>query len=210
MGNFNDILMEQLANDGNGNYAYVDTLSEARRVFVENLTGTLQVIAKDSKVQVDFDPEVVRSYRLLGYENRNVRDEDFRNDEVDAGEVGADHSVTALYEVKFHEGAEGRAATVFIRYEDPDTGEVSEVSQDFHTNDFASDFEDTSPRFQLATVVAEYAEILRKSIWAENSSLEDVLERAGDVQRMLPDDTSVAEFVELVSRASDISGSRED
>ena len=87
MGNFNDVLMEQLANDGDGNYAYVDTLNEARRVFVENLTGTLQVIAKDAKVQVEFNPDVVSRYRLLGYENRRVADDDFRNDQVDAGEV---------------------------------------------------------------------------------------------------------------------------
>ena len=77
MGNYNDILMEQLANDGNGAYAYVDTLKEAERIFVENLTGTLQVIALDSKVQVDFNPGVVSRYRLLGYENRRVDDEDF-------------------------------------------------------------------------------------------------------------------------------------
>ena len=77
LGNYNDVLMEQLADKGNGNYAYVDTLDEARRIFVENLTGTLQVIAKDSKIQVDFDPEVVSRYRLLGYENRDVADEDF-------------------------------------------------------------------------------------------------------------------------------------
>ena len=85
MGNFNDLLMEQLANNGNGTYHYVDTLAEARRLFVENLAGTLQFIARDAKIQVEFDEESVRSYRLLGYENRDVADEDFRNDAVDAG-----------------------------------------------------------------------------------------------------------------------------
>ena len=89
MGNYNDVLMEQLANDGNGSYHYVDDISEAQRIFVENLTGTLQTIAKDAKVQVDFNPEVVSRYRLLGYENRRVDDQDFRDDTVDAGEVGA-------------------------------------------------------------------------------------------------------------------------
>ena len=101
MGNYNDVLLEQLADKGNGNYAYVDTLEQAHRVFVENLTGMLQVIAKDAKVQVDFNPAVVSRYRLIGYENRDVADQDFRNDTVDAGEVGAGHNVTALYEVKF-------------------------------------------------------------------------------------------------------------
>ena len=95
MGNYNDILMEQLANDGDGAYYYVDTLSEARRIFVDELTGTLQYIAKDAKVQVDFNPDTVSRYRLLGYENRDVADEDFRDDTVDAGEVGSGHSVTA-------------------------------------------------------------------------------------------------------------------
>jgi secreted protein with Ig-like and vWFA domain len=100
MGNFNDVLMEQLADDGNGNYFYVDDLPEARRIFVNNLTSTLQVIAYDAKVQVDFNPDVVRTYRLIGYENRDIADEDFRQDTVDAGEVGAGHSVTALYEIE--------------------------------------------------------------------------------------------------------------
>ncbi len=100
MGNFNDVLMEQLANNGNGSYAYVDNLNEAQRIFVENLTGTLQIIAKDAKVQVEFNPQNVSRYRLLGYENRSLADEDFRKDDVDAGEIGSGHSVTALYEIK--------------------------------------------------------------------------------------------------------------
>ena len=122
MGNYNDVLMERLANDGDGNYAYVDTLSQARRVFVENLTGMLQVIAKDAKVQVDFDPNVVSRYRLLGYENRRIADRDFRNDTVDAGEVGAGHTVTALYEIKFQEGVQGRIATVSFGMKTPTRG----------------------------------------------------------------------------------------
>ncbi len=108
MGNYNDVLMEQLANQGDGFYAYVDTINEARRLFVNNLTGTLETIAKDAKVQVDFNPEVVARYRLLGFENRAIADEDFRDDSVDAGEIGAGHSVTALYEIKRHPDAEGR------------------------------------------------------------------------------------------------------
>ena len=111
MGNYNDVLMEQLADQGDGNYHYVDTLDEARRVFVENLTGTLQTVAKDAKVQVEFDPaDGRRASASLGYENRDVADRDFRNDTVDAGEIGAGHTVTALYEVRLREGASaGRA-----------------------------------------------------------------------------------------------------
>ena len=174
MGNFNDILMEQLANKGNGSYAYVDTLDEAKRIFVENLTGTLQVIARDAKVQVEFNPRVVSRFRLLGYENRRLAHEDFRDDEADGGEIGSGHSVTALYEVKFHKGAVGQVADVFIRHEDPDTRQVTEVRKDIFVAELADTFEDASPEFQLAAAVGEFAEILRKSFWAQGGSLEAV------------------------------------
>ena len=201
MGNYNDVLMEQLANDGDGAYYYVDTLAEARRIFVEDLTGTIQTIAKDAKVQVEFNPEAVRSYRLLGYENRRVADQDFRNDEVDAGEIGAGHSVTALYEIKLHDGAEGEVATVYVRYEDPDSGEVTELRREFDREDLADGFEDAPPRFQMAAVVAEYAEVLRESYWAQESSLEDVANEARRVRDLLPQDANMAEFTDLVVRA---------
>ena len=171
MGNYNDVLMEQLANDGDGNYSYVDTLSQARRVFVENLTGTLQIIAKDAKVQVDFNPEVVSRYRLLGYENRRVKDDQFRDDTVDAGEVGGGHSVTALYEVKFQDDAQGTAATVFVRYQDPDSGEVVELNRSIDRRQFSDTFETMSASFQLDAAVAEYAEIQRESYWAHDRSM---------------------------------------
>ena len=176
MGNYNDILMEQLANKGNGSYAYVDTLNEAKRVFVENLTGTLQIIAKDAKIQVAFNPETVSRFRLLGYENRRIAHEDFRNDTVDAGEVGAGHSVTALYEIKLHENADGKLATVSIRHENPDTGNVTEVNTSISTDALKGSFEETTPTFQLAASVAEFAEILRGSFWAQEGSLEIVRE----------------------------------
>jgi Ca-activated chloride channel family protein len=114
MGNYKDTLMEQLANKGNGNYYYIDSMNQARRVFQEQLGGTLEVVAKDVKIQVDFDKQAVVKYRLVGYENRDVADIDFRNDKVDAGEIGAGHSVTAIYEVEL--GASTRPlATVRIR-----------------------------------------------------------------------------------------------
>ncbi len=204
MGNFNDVLMEQLANDGDGAYHYVDTLSQARRVFVEDLVGTLQNIAKDTKVQVDFNPDVVRSYRLLGYENRRVDDEDFRDDSVDAGEVGAGHSVTALYEVKLHDDADGALGTVYLRYEDPDTGEVSEVNREFQRGDLAPEFSEASPRFQMAAVVAEYAEILRESYWAQEGNLQNVVSEANRVRKLLPSEPDFEEFAALVSQAEQI------
>ena len=208
MGNYNDVLMEQLADKGNGNYAYVDTLDEARRVFVENLTGTLQVIAQDAKVQVDFDPAAVSRFRLIGYENRAIENRDFRNDTVDAGEVGAGHNVTALYEVKFKEDAppssQGKALTVYVRYQDPETGQVREINRTFARAEFASSFEATSPRFQLAAAVAEYAEISRQSYWAKGGSLENVQGLAQRVKQALPGDPDGAEFAQLVSRASQL------
>ena len=174
IGNYNDVLMEQLANNGNGSYAYVDTLSEAKRIFVENLTGTLQVIAKDAKIQVEFNPETVSRFRLVGYENRGLAHEDFRNDTVDAGEVGAGHSVTAIYEIKLHNNAVGQLATAFIRHEDPDTGHVTEVNESIATDALKRTFEETTPTFQLAASVAEFAEILRGSFWAQKGSLKNV------------------------------------
>ena len=129
--------MESLADNGNGSYAYVDDLDEARKLFVEDLTSTLQVIALDAKIQVDFNPDVVAYYRLIGYETRDVADDDFRNDEVDAGEIGVGHSVTALYELKFHPEAD-----VAIRIEEPgrrrfqrkQTGDGREDGDDRHHN----------------------------------------------------------------------------
>ena len=204
MGNYNDVLMERLANDGDGSYFYVDSLTEARRIFSENLVGTLQVIAKDAKVQVDFNPDVVSRYRLLGYENRRVADEDFRNDAVDAGEVGAGHSVTALYELKLRDDADGALATVMLRYEDPDTGEVSELSREFQRSELAAGFEEASPRFQMAAVVAEYAELLRGSYWAQDGSLSAVVPEAMRVRDLLAEDISVAEFADLSARTEKV------
>ena len=206
MGNYNDVLMEQLADKGDGFYAYVDTLAEAERLFVHGLTGTLQTIAMDAKVQVDFDPEVVARYRLVGFENRAIADEQFRDDTVDAGEIGAGHSVTALYEVKLHPEAQGRIATVHLRWQEPETAEVVELSQGFYTEDLAERFTDADPHFQCAVVVAEYAEVLRGSYWAEGNTLAGVLEEVERVAELLPEDTDVAEFVELVRQAARISG----
>jgi Ca-activated chloride channel family protein len=194
--------MEQLADHGDGFYAYVDTIAEARRLFVQNLTGTLQVIARNAKVQVDFNPAVVARYRLVGYENRAVADDQFRDNRVDAGEIGAGHSSTALYEIKLQPEASGRIATVYLRWEDPDTHQVVELSRDFETGQMAESFHASAPRFQWSVVVAEYAEILRGSYWAQDSSAGDVLVQARRVSDLLPEDQDVSEFVELVRQAN--------
>ena len=201
MDNYNDVLMEQLADNGNGIYAYVDNMDEAERLFVDNLTGTLQTIALDAKVQVDFNPKVVSRYRLVGYENRDVADEDFRDNTVDAGEVGAGHTVTALYELKLFPQAFGQVASVYLRWEDPDTREVVEMSKDFDTYQMSESFRRADPYFQWSVLVAEYAEILRDSYWAEDSSLDVVYKEAQRVSEYLPRDEAVSEFMDLVRKA---------
>ena len=191
MGNYNDTLMEELAKKGNGNYAYVDTLKEAKRIFVENLIGTLQVIAKDAKIQVEFNEDTVSRFRLLGYENRQMKHEDFRNDEADAGEIGSGHSVTALYEVKLGKDVEqGEVATVFIRHEDPDTAEVTEVNEKIFVEDLKDAFQDTTADFQIAASVAQFAEILRESIWAKDGSLGAVQRTLKGILHQLQSDSS--------------------
>lgn len=205
MGNYNDIMMEKLGNKGNGMYAYVDDIEEARRIFKDNLTGNLQVIARDVKIQVDFNPDIVRSYRLLGYENRDVADDKFRDDKEDGGEVGAGHTVTALYEVKFHKHyAQRNFGTVYVRYKDPDSFEVTECSEDMTFDDFNRRFENSSPEFRLAATAAEFAEILRKSYWARGGSLDAVSDEIETLTEEL-ESGQIHEFKSLVDRAKTFS-----
>jgi Ca-activated chloride channel family protein len=206
MGNFSDALLEALADRGDGHYAYVDTLDEAKKLFVDDLTSTLQVIAMNAKIQVDFNPEVVARYRLIGYENRDVADADFRNDTVDAGEMGAGHNVTALYAVQFQPTGVGRIATVQLRWEDPQTHVVRELDGNVHTWDISPSFEAASGRFQLDVVVAQYAEVLRQSPWGQETSLRDLAGYAERLIPLLPNDPDVAEFAQLVARAATIRG----
>lgn len=203
MGDYNDPMLERLADTGNGNYAYVDTLEAARRIFVQNLTGTLQVIAKDAKVQVDFNPQVVASYRLLGYENRAVADADFRNDTVDAGEVGAGHSVTALYELRLTGQGQGDALTVQLRYADAKSGAVRELSQPFGSASFGRDFAAAAPRFQQAVAVAGFAEQLRGSGMGA-PSLYNVQAIVKHIAPQLANDADVQEFAQLVEQAIEL------
>jgi Ca-activated chloride channel family protein len=176
MDNYNDVLMEQLADKGDGFYAYIDDLDEAERLFESNLISSLQIIGKDVKVQVEFNPEVVERYRLIGYENRAIADEDFRDNSVDGGEIGVGLAVTALYEVKLFPEATGKIATVDLRWLDPDTLHPSEMLESINTEELQSDFESTDIYFQRDVLVAEFAEILRESYWATPSDLRLVCE----------------------------------
>ena len=175
MGNYNDVLLEQLADEGDGMYAYIDSVEELERLFVDDLTGLLQTIAKDARIQVSFNPETVSRYRLIGFENRALDDDVFLDDSTDAGEIGAGHSVTALYEVKLAEGAQGEIATVSLRWLDPDSGLAEMKDTSIAVEDLAGNFEKTNPSFQLATIVAAYAEVLRESYWAQEQSIDNLL-----------------------------------
>ncbi|MFL5768888.1 MAG: YfbK domain-containing protein, partial [Chloroflexota bacterium] len=151
MGNFNDVLLERLADQGDGFYAYVDDIDEARRVFVSDLTGTLQAVALDARAQVEFDRGSVEAYRLVGYENRAIPDQQYRDDRVDAGQIGAGHEVTALYARRLtgEGGVLGRIATVSLRWIDPGSGRASELAQDVVFADLAPTFAATAASFKL-------------------------------------------------------------
>ncbi|MBN1124788.1 MAG: VWA domain-containing protein [Sedimentisphaerales bacterium] len=204
MGNYNDILLEQLGDKGNGHYGYIDTLEEAQHLFGENLTSTLQVIARDVKVQVDFNPKVVRSYRLIGYENRDVPDDKFRDDKQDGGEIGAGHACTALYEIKLWDQPRNQLAEVHIRYKDPDRDETTEVVAKIGPEDFHEDFNKSPLDLQLATAIAEFAEILRKSSWARGATLDFVQEKVEGIRREWTDNKKVEELATLIRQANQL------
>ncbi len=207
MGNYNDVLMERLADDGDGNYAYVDDLAEANRIFVENLTGTLQTIAGDAKVQVEFNPETVSRYRLLGYENRDIADDRFRDDTVDAGEIGAGHSVVALYEIKLKEDRPRKAplATLHLRYRSKSDGKIVEVERAVRERDGASSWKKAPDALKLAAAVAEFGEILKGSYWAKDGDLTKTLTVAQEASAGFAGDQDVAELVGLVAKAAKLS-----
>ncbi|WP_224372422.1 vWA domain-containing protein [Hyalangium versicolor] len=196
MGNYRDDLMEKLADKGNGNCFYIDSEKEARRVFQEQLAGTLEIIAKDVKVQVEFDKTAVRGYRLLGYENRDIADRDFRNDKVDAGEIGAGHSVTALYEVELT-GEGSKLATVRVRAKTPSGSEAAEQSFSVSRAELHRKLEDASASLRFATAVAGSADILRGSKQASDWSLAVAEELAEGATEGMEDR---AEFVSLLRR----------
>jgi Ca-activated chloride channel family protein len=205
---YDETVLEQFADQGNGFYAYIDTIKEAERLFVHDLTGTLEVMALDAKVQVTFNPEAVSHYRLLGYENRQLADEDFQDDTTDGGEVGAGHSVTALYEVTVPEGGEVAAgaelATVDVRWTDPDGGGPVERSATITAGDLAGSFDQAPDRLRQDVLVAAFAECLRDAPWSERVSLGQVADNAQVLSSVLADDQDVAELAQLTRTAADL------
>lgn len=225
MGNLKDNTLESLADKGNGAYGYIDTRREAEKVFVEQAEGTLATIAKDVKVQVEFNPARVTAYRLIGYENRLLKKEDFNNDAVDAGDIGAGHTVTALYEVlpvgvdwstvmpvvdalKYQKTkaasvdvASLEMLTVKIRYKAPEA-DVSR-RQEFPLIDTGTEFPKTNGEFQFAAAVAAWGMLLRDSPHKGSATFDQVINWA---ENGLGDDVSGyrAEFIQLVRRSAEL------
>ncbi len=202
MGNYRDQTLEQLADKGNGNYGYIDSVSEANRMLGENLVSTLQVVAKDAKVQIAFDPTQVKRYRLIGYDNRRLDNEDFANDQVDSGDVGAGHHVTALYEVELTTpGGEPKALGEFrLRFKQPTADTSTEETQPLPREAVQSQLSETSSDFRFAAAVAEFAEALGDG--ATKSRLGAVIaELDASAAKSLPER---AEVTELAKKAQSL------
>lgn len=202
MGNYKDGRMEQLADKGNGNYHYIDNLMEAKKVFVDDMQGTLFTIAKDVKIQVEFNPAKVKAYRLIGYENRMLKKEDFADDRKDAGELGAGHTVTALYEVipygseedipshgdlKYQQARIDPKAfksreilTVNLRYKDPDADKSRLIRHPLVDRPVSLDR--ASPDFKFSAAVASFGMLLRESEFKGDASYESVLKLAREAK----------------------------
>lgn len=226
-GNYNDQMMEQLANIGNGNYFYIDSMNEARKVLVEDINATLQTIASDVKIQVEFNPEVVREYRLIGYENRALRREDFNNDKIDAGEIGAGHTVTALYELtltdqpglidplRYGSTSEQRRvepdhdqelAFLKLRYKPVGQSRSELITTPILRSNAARNLSQTSEAFRFSAAVAGFGQRLRGSDYLVNFDYTDVLNLAREARGSDPHGYR-SEFLQLVELAATLDNS---
>lgn len=215
MGNYNDHMLEQISNAGDGNAAYIDTLQEAQKVLVDEIGATLQTIARDTKIQIEFNPEHVSSYRLIGYENRMLKREDFKNDRVDAGDVGAGHTVTALYEITLNDGLRYQTTEsnpslysneigfLKIRYKQPDESSSREMAHVMMTEDIQQSLARTSDNFRFSAAVAGFGQLLRGSEYVGEYGFDDVLTLA---QQSRGNDKYGyrGEFLQLVNLASSL------
>ena len=201
MYNTNDVTMETLARNGNGNYAYLESVSEARKVLVEELQGTINVVAKDAKIGVEFNPNVVSKYRLLGYDTKLLTQEQFEDEATDAGEIGSGHTVTAVYELELKEGASGKIADAEIRYKVPDNDESKSITWSCSTDDYAS-----SPSCDnlFISCVVEFGLILRESKFKGDASFDAVISRLETISDYVEADQFKAEFVSIVKAARNI------
>ncbi|GMQ87673.1 MAG: VWA domain-containing protein [Gammaproteobacteria bacterium] len=223
-GNYNDRLMEQLADAGNGNYAYIDSLNEAQKVLVDEMEATLQTIAKDVKIQIEFNPALVAEYRLIGYENRSLQREDFNNDKVDAGDIGAGHTVTALYEIVLTDGKGQRVdplrygggekttsqfgeelAMLRLRYKQPDEGHSRLIKNPLYITDIETSLQKTSDRFRFSAAVAGFGQLLRGGKYVDDFDYQAVLELARNA-RGADRFGYRGEFIQMVSLADSLHG----
>ena len=224
--NYNDRLMEQLADAGNGNYAFIDTLNEAQKVLVDEMSSTLNTIAKDVKIQIEFNPEIVAEYRLIGYENRALKREDFNNDKIDAGEIGAGHSVTALYEIALSgskgaaleplryqtkaqekQSKNGEIAHLRLRYKAPNGNDSQLLEWPLERATIKSEIAQTSERMRFAAAVAGFGQLLKGGKYTGNFGFNDVAKLA---QGARGEDRFGyrAEFLSLVNLAQSLGESR--
>ncbi|PBN45775.1 vWA domain-containing protein [Capnocytophaga sputigena] len=193
MGNYRDDMAETIANKGNGNYAYIDNFTEAKKVLVNEFGGTLYTVAKDVKLQLEFNPQYVKEYRLVGYENRALANEDFEDDKKDAGEIGAGHTVTALYELipakgattdglryqkQVKEGFANELAFLKIRYKDPVVKDAKSVEESTPIPFSLTDLTQTDDDYRFAAAVAEWGMLLRNSKYKAKSSYKQVIDLA--------------------------------
>ena len=220
-GNYNDVTGETLADSGNGNYSYIDCLTEAKKVLVDEMSSTLYTVAKDTKFQVEFNPAMVSSYRLIGYENRALEDRDFTDDTKDGGELGAGHQVTVIYEIELAEDTPEVAqplkyqpvksnaievktsdewCTLSIAYKDPDKNESEYLSFPVGLLNYTTA---PSDNFILATSVAEYAMAITGSEVLVDMTREDALGQAiKNVEKLNSDDELVLEFLSLMEKVA--------
>lgn len=203
MMNTNDTTMKTLAENGNGNYAYLDSISEARKVLVEELGGTFNVVARDAKIGVNFNKDAVESFRLIGYETKMMSQEEFEDSKKDAGEIGSGHTVTAVYEIALKQGASGGFATAEVRYKTPDGKTDKSVSRAYGTEEYiAAPNEDSV----FIGCVVEYGLLLRQSEYKQDASFVSVVARLKSLQCVTGEnaDPFKAEFLQIVQKAQQL------
>ncbi len=227
-GNYQDSKMEQLADNGNGNYAYIDNLLEAKKILVKEIGGTLFTIAKDVKIQVEFNPAKVKSYRLIGYENRLLNKEDFNDDKKDAGELGLGHTVTALYEISLYDSDESNSNVDALRYQTTSTNESAKECFNYCNEiltvkarykrpesdnsqlitmpviEILTEFDESSDNFRFSSAVAAFGMLLRNSEFKGDLSYEKIqqiarLSKGNDLQGYRGEFVRLIELAEVVS-----------
>ncbi len=202
-GDYGDALMEQLADHGHGMAVYVADRSEARRVFVDQLPANLDVRARDAKAQVTFDPRQVRSYRLIGFDDRRLSSDAFRDDTVDGGWIGPGHSVTALYEVRLAPGAAGRVAEARVRWHDPDNGRATETAHTVSVADLAGALASGPPRLRVDYAAGYFAEVLLGSRYADHVRLASLASTV-DAAARGSEDADLRDLAKLIRTADDL------